>query len=230
MPKTDNDDILRPRPRFSTLLPTEHLRRTTVEAGRELDSEQNASAASVARVLEHINDVESRTELQTRIFMLEEQVERLNARRDEVDQAFRSELSLLRTTLESALEAISNPSHSLDALRKEFEEKLLEARSDLRFEIVTVQKQLESLTPAGVDAGELEEIREDFQVRIDASEQRTARASADLEELIATQKLQLEHQRGLHAELVRRLSNALAGFAQSLTDPAAVIEEPEPTI
>lgn len=230
MTRTDRDDALRPRPRFSTLLPAEHLRRTTAQAGRELISEENDSVESIARILDRINEVESRTDLQARIAVLEEQVERLRSRRDEVDQEFRSELSVLRTTLESALEAISTPAVSPEALRREFEEKLLEARSDLRFEIVKVQKELEDLVPAGVDTTELEEIREDFQARIAASEERSAKVAGELEDLVAAQRAQLDSQRALHAELVRRLSNALAGFAQSLNDPAAVFEEPEPSL
>ncbi len=225
MAKREKHDVQRPRPRFTTLLPSEHLRRTAVKAGREMEIEQTDSVVSIAQVLDEIDDVESRADLQTRIVMLEEQIERLSARRDEVDQAIESQLSVLRTTVESALEAIASLAlpppapelapEDLDVLRKEFDEKLMEARSDLRFEIVNLSKEL---TAAPVGPEELEAIREDFQSRIDASDERAAASAAYLEDLINAQREQLNSQRARHTEVIQRLSKELAGFAGALTD------------
>ena len=225
MAKAENEDIAGPRPRFTTLLPSEHLRRTAVKAGRELDIEQADSVVSIARLLDNINEVESRADLQTRIVMLEEQVERLSARRDEVDQAIDSELDVLRTTIESAMEAVASlilpppapeaSTEGIDALRKEFDEKLMAARSDLRFEILNLSKELPA---APAVTGELEAIREDFQSRLDASDERVAKSAAYLEDLVNEQREHLAQEKARHAEVIQRLSVQLAGFAAALAE------------
>lgn len=121
---------------------------------------------SIARAFEEISDAQSRAELEARLDLLEERMERLASRRDEVDQAIHSELNVMRTRIESALEAagpaiarrtpgqvtsgvgpVAIPGNAPPALpepyRKEIERQLLQARSDLRFEIFGLQKQLE---------------------------------------------------------------------------------------
>ena len=222
MPKANKDDVARPRPRFSTLLPSEHLRRTAVEAGRELDVEQEDSVVSIARVLDEINEVENRTDLQARILLLEEQLDRLNARRDEVDQSLQSQLNVMKTTLDGALEAIASlalpapspalPLEVLDELRREFDEKLMQVREQLRTEMVNFLAEQAAL-PAEDD---FEEIRENFQSRMDACDERTARWGAYLEEMIGAVAARLEDQKLRHADVVSRLSAELSSFADAL--------------
>src|SRR5688572_14694546 len=138
MAKAENDDDLFGPLLRSALRGHGHVRRVAFQSGRELDTEQNESVISIARVLGEIDDVESRTDLQTRMMQLEEQVERLSDRRDEMDQAIESKIHLLRTTLESALEAIAvaepivaedDPIELMESVREEFSAKLQELRS-----------------------------------------------------------------------------------------------------
>jgi hypothetical protein len=227
MARAENDKTLRPVS-LGTLEADEQLRRTVRRAGRQMDLEQNRTVITIARALEQIDDVESRADLQTRIALLEERVERL-AKRPEVDQEVESQLKVLRTTLESALEAIAAPPPAaprtgaplhwpprpdeFEALRKEFEARLLEARSDLRYEILRVQKDLEA-APSGTLA--LDELRTELLARIEESEQKAAEAAKLLEESIDAQRQELERGRIAQVETMARLSRELANFSRSL--------------
>lgn len=254
MAKAENDRVIRPAVWGSNPLTDDQVRRIATDAARELDEEQNRSVGSIARALEAITDVSSRTDLQTRMLMLEEQVERLNNRRDEIDQAVESKLSVLRTTIESALEAIGAPAArfaepeapadsvietpeqvpapvveaisraaaalprtggpvpdaAMEAFRREFEEKLLQARSDLRFEIMRVQRD----GGPGSVPGELTELME---ARIRASEEKASAAAVYLQEMILAQQAELRQQKTEHALLMDRLAGELAGFAHFLS-------------
>lgn len=229
MAQAENDQIGRPPTRLGSLQANEQLRRTVRRAGHQMDLEQNRTVVTIARALEEINDVESRADLQTRIVMLEERVERLAARPAEVDQAVQSQLSVLRTTVESALEAIASPAPApapetgpihwppkpddLQVLRKEFEAKLLEARSDLRYEILKVQKDLEA-SPSGSPAAD--EVRTELLARISESEEKASKAAVYLEEMLNAQRQELERERRQHVEVMARLSRELANFSRSL--------------
>ncbi len=227
MAQGENDKIGRPPTRLGSLQANEQLRRTVRRAGHQMDLEQNRTVVTIARALEEINDVESRADLQTRIVMLEERVERLAARPTEVDQAVQSQLSVLRTTVESALEAIASPAPApetgplhwppkpddLQVLRKEFEAKLLEARSDLRYEILKVQKDLEA-SPSGSPAAD--EVRTELLARISESEQKASKAAVYLEEMLNAQRQELERERTRQVEVMARLSRELANFSRSL--------------
>lgn len=222
MPKANKDDVARSRARFTTLLPSEHLRRTAVQAGRDLDDEQEDSVVSIARVLDEINEVENRTDLQARMLLLEEQVERLGARRDYLDQSLQSQLSVMKATLDGALEAIASlalpaptpafPVEALDGLRREFGEKLMQVRDQLRAEMVNLQAEQSALPVEE----QLDRIRDDFQARMDACDERVARWGAYLEELIGAVAARLQDQKLRHAEVVGRLSAELSSFAEVL--------------
>jgi hypothetical protein len=227
MAQAENDKTLRPVS-LGTLEADEQLRRAVRRAGRQMDLEQNRSVITIARALEQIDDVESRADLQTRMAQLEERLERL-ASRPAVDQEVESQLKVLRTTIESALEAIAAPppasppgeaplhwpprADELEALRKEFEARLLEARSDLRYEILRVEKDL-GATPSGTLA--VDELRTELLARIEKAETRAAGAVKLLEESIAAQRQELERERTSHVEVMARLSRELANFSRSL--------------
>ncbi|HEX2054600.1 MAG TPA: hypothetical protein VHJ78_12855 [Actinomycetota bacterium] len=222
MPNSERNEASRPRQRFTTLLPSEHLRRTAVQAGREMDREQSDTVVSIAKVLDEIDDVESRTDLQTRLTVLEEQVESLNARRDDVDQSVESELSVLRTTMESTMEAIAAlpapglAPEILDMLRIEFDEKLLATRTDFGYALQSLQNELETRTDAQAD---IEALRDDFQVRMDAADERLAKAVSYLEDLIRMQRDRFEEQKARQADVLSRLSSELSGLAGALAQP-----------
>ena len=240
MPKPDKSESPRPRQRFTTLLPSEHLRRTAVQAGREMDLEQTDSVVSIAKVLGEIDDVGSRTDLQARLEQLEEEVARLKVRRDEGDQSIESQLSVLRTTLESALGAIASLSlpgpglapEVVDMLRTELDEKIVAARSDLRYEILNLEKKVTELPEPGGGEDRLaafqeevrartEALREDFQARMDAADDRAEKAAAYLEEMVGALRSELDAQKGRQAEVLGRLSAELSGLAASLAAPKA---------
>jgi hypothetical protein len=84
----------------------EWVKSRAASADRQLEAEERKSVLSIARTLEEINDVQARAHLEMRIATLEDQVERLMDRRDERDQAVHAELSVMRTRIEDALEAI----------------------------------------------------------------------------------------------------------------------------
>ncbi|HYO00240.1 MAG TPA: hypothetical protein VEU28_11250 [Actinomycetota bacterium] len=216
MAKAENDELA-PLFRRSALLEGDRVRLVALQAERMLESEQNASVTSIARVMGEIDDVEARADLQTRMLQLEEQVQRLSVRRDEIDQAIESKIHILRTTIESALEAIGQKPPATvelaESLRDEFEAKLLEARSDLRFEILQVQKQVEeSVAPPHLDA---EALREELEDRLYASEQRNANAATYLEEMINAQRERIDKQE----EFRKRMSSQLATFVSTLAPP-----------
>jgi hypothetical protein len=229
MAQAENDKTGRPPTRLGSLQANEQLRRTVRRAGHQMDLEQNRTVVTIARALEEINDVESRADLQTRMLMLEERVERLAARPAGIDQAVQSQLSVLRTTVESALEAIASPApppppetgpihwppkpDDLQVLRKEFQAKLLEARSDLRYEILKVQKDLEA-SPSGSPAAD--EVRTELLARISESEEKASKAAMYLEEMLNAQRQELERERSAHVEVMARLSRELANFSRSL--------------
>lgn len=265
MAKAENDKVVRPAV-WGALFTDDRVSRNATEAARELDEEQNRSVVNIARALEEITDVSTRTDLQTRMLILEEQVERLNNRRDEIDQAIESKLSILRTTIESALEAIGAPemllaeppaagvktieppiqspvapapaaepvleaiaqaaetlqwppagdpapAGAIEALRREFEEKLLQARSDLRFEIMRVEK--------AAGAGSVEGLSGQLEDRIRASEEKASGAAGYLQEMIVAQQTEFRRQKTEHALLMDRLAGELAGFARFLAGAQA---------
>lgn len=247
MAKAENDKVVRPAV-WGALFTDDRVSRSATEAVRELDEEQNRSVVNIARALEEITDVSARTELQTRMLILEEQVERLNNRRDEIDQAIESKLSILRTTIESALEAIGAPGMppadpapasepvldaiaqaaetlqwppagapapdgAIEALRREFEEKLLQARSDLRFEIMRVEK--------ATGAGSVDGLSGRLEARIRVSEEKASGAAGYLQEMILAQQAELRRQKTEHALLMDRLAGELAGFARFLSGAQA---------
>lgn len=223
MAQAENDKTLRPVS-LGTLEADEQLRRTVRRAGRQMDLEQSRSAITIARALEQIDDVESRADLQTRMAQLEERLERL-ASRPAVDQGVESQLKVLRTTVESALEAIAAPppasaplhwpptADELEALRKEFEARLLEARSDLRYEILRVEKDL-GKTLSGTPA--VDELKTELLGRIEEAETRAAEAVKLLEESIKAQRQELERGRTAQVESMARLFRELANLSRSL--------------
>ena len=244
VPKQDKSESPRPRQRFTTLLPSEHLRRTAVQAGQEMDREQTDSVVSIARVLGEIDDVGSRTDLHARLEQLEGEVARLKGRREEGDQSIESQLSVLRTTLESALGAIASLSlpapgfapEVVDMLRTELDEKIVAARSDLRYEIVNLENKLTELPePGGEEArmealredfqARMEALREDFQARMDAADERAEKAAAYLEEMVGALRTELDEQKGRQAEVLGRLSTELSGLATSMAPPKAGVTE-----
>jgi hypothetical protein len=220
MAKAENDDDLFGPLLRSALRGHGHVRRVAFQTGRELDTEQNESVISIARVLGEIDDVESRTDLQTRMMQLEEQVERLSDRRDEMDQALESKIHLLRTTLESALEAIAvaepivaeDPIELVESVREEFSAKLQELRSVLSVGILQLQKRIESADPAA----QVQELREEFEERLYESEHRIASATDYLEAMILAERERIDHQKAQQAAFRDRISKDLANFVKDL--------------
>jgi hypothetical protein len=163
---------------------------------------------------------------------LEEQVERLSARPGESDQAIEAKIHILRTTIESALEAIVVPkpeepvtpvappsADALEDLRKEFDAKLQAARSDISFEVLQIQKDLEeSRSTAGVSI-DTQTILDEFEDRLYASEQRNSNAAVYLEEMINAQRDRIDQLKTLQAEFVERMSKEFAGFMRTLAAP-----------
>lgn len=230
MSSAENDNLLGPRLRIA--LRDGYVRRAAQETGRELESEQDDSVISIARVLGDIDQAGGRADLETRMGQLEEQVEKLSARPGETDRAIEAKIHILRTTIESALEAIVVPKpeepvtpvappgdDALEELRKEFDAKLQAARSDLRFEILEVQKELEeSRTTAGVSI-DTQTILDEFEDRLYASEQRNSNAAVYLEEMINAQRDRIDQLKTLQAEFVERMSKEFAGFMRTLAAP-----------
>ena len=90
----------------------EWVRKRAEKADKELDREQTNTVITIARALEDIADTEARAKLDTRLTMVEEQLERLLERRDQVDQATQAELAVMRARIEEALEAMGSASES----------------------------------------------------------------------------------------------------------------------
>lgn len=230
MSSAENDNLLGPRLRIA--LRDGYVRRAAQQTERELESEQYDSVLSIARVLGDINQAEGRADLETRILQLEEQVEKLSARPGETDQAIEAKIHILRTTIESALEAIvvakpeepSAPvatpsSDALEELRKEFDAKLQAARSDISFEVLEIQKMLEERrTTTGVPI-DTQAILDEFEDRLYASEQRNSNAAVYLEEMINAQRDRIDQLKTLQAEFVERMSKEFAGFMRTLAAP-----------
>ncbi|MEX0789485.1 MAG: hypothetical protein WD178_01775 [Actinomycetota bacterium] len=228
MSSAENDDLLGPRLRIA--LRNGYVRRAAQQTERELESESNDSVISIARVLGDINQAEGHADLQTRLVQLEEQVERLSARPGEADQAVEAKIQILRTTIESALEAIVVPpaeepksseisADALEALRKEFEVQLQAARSDLRFEIHELRSLLEAV-PARIEAPvDTRAVLEELEDRLYASEQRNSNAAVYLEEMINAQRDRIDQLKTLHAEFVERMSKEFANFMRTLATP-----------
>ncbi|CAN5773446.1 hypothetical protein BH23ACT12_BH23ACT12_14080 [soil metagenome] len=228
MSSVENDELLGPRLRIA--LRDGHVRRAAQEAGRELVSEQNDSVISIARVLGDIDQAGSRADLEARLVQLEEQVERLSARPGEADQAIESKIQILRTTIESALEAIVVPpaevpksaepsAGALEALRKEFDVKLQAARSDLRFEIHEIRNLLEA-APTKIEASvDTKAVLEELEDRLYASEQRNASAAVYLEEMITAQRDRIDQLKSLQSEFVERMSKEFSNFMRTLAAP-----------
>jgi hypothetical protein len=227
MSSAENDNLLGPRLRIA--LRDGSVRRAAQETGRELESEQNDSVISIAQVLGVIDQAGGRADLETRMVQLEEQVERLSARPGESDQAIEAKIHILRTTIESALEAIvvpkpedpigTLPADSLEELRKEFDAKLQAARSDMSFEVLQIQKELEEgRTTAGASI-DTQAILDEFEDRLYASEQRNSNAAVYLEEMINAQRDRIDQLKTLQAEFVERMSKEFAGFMRTLAAP-----------
>lgn len=220
MAKAENDDDLFGPLLRSALRGHGHVRRVAFQTGRELDTEQNESVISIARVLGEIDDVESRTDLQTRMMQLEEQVERLSDRRDEMDQALESKIHLLRTTLESALEAIAvaepivaeDPIELVESVREEFSAKLQELRTMLSVGMLQLQKRIESAD----SAAQVQELREEFEERLYESEHRIASATDYLEAMILAERERIDHQKAQQSAFRDRISKDLANFVKDL--------------
>jgi hypothetical protein len=230
MSSAENDNLLGPRLRIA--LRDGYVRRAAQETERELESEQNRSVISIAQVLGDIDQAGGRADLETRMGQLEEQVERLSARPGESDQAIEAKIHILRTTIESALEAIVVPkpeepvtpvippsADALEDLRKEFDAKLQAARSDISFEVLQIQKDLEeSRSTAGVSI-DTQTILDEFEDRLYASEQRNSNAAVYLEEMINAQRDRIDQLKTLQAEFVERMSKEFAGFMRTLAAP-----------
>jgi hypothetical protein len=230
MSSAENDNLLGPRLRIA--LRDGYVRRAAQETERELESEQNRSVISIAQVLGDIDQAGGRADLETRMGQLEEQVERLSARPGESDQAIEAKIHILRTTIESALEAIVVPkpeeavtpvappsADAMEELRKEFDAKLQAARSDMSFEVLQIQKELEeSRTTAGVSI-DTQTILDEFEDRLYASEQRNSNAAVYLEEMINAQRDRIDQLKTLQADFVERMSKEFAGFMRTLAAP-----------
>ncbi len=230
MSSAENDNLLGPRLRIA--LRDGSVRRAAQETGRELESEQDDSVISIARVLGDIDQAEGRADLETRMGQIEEQVEKLSARPGESDQAIEAKIHILRTTIESALEAIVVPksqesvtppalptADALEELRKEFDAKLQAARSDMSFEVLQIQRELEEgRTTAGVSI-DTQTILDEFEDRLYASEQRNSNAAVYLEEMINAQRDRIDQLKTLQAEFVERMSKEFTSFMRTLAAP-----------
>lgn len=226
MAKIENDELLGSLQRRSALAGLQRSRQAARRADREFfAAEEQDSVNCIARVLGDIDSAENRTGLETRVQQLEEHLERLAARPDDGYQALESKIHLLRKTIESALEAVGAPSaatvpssDALAGLRTEFESRLMEARSDLRFEILQVQKAAAAGPPPVLRAEpDPDELREEFSERINACEERVFKATADLEALIRAQGDRLDRLQAQQLELMERLSEQMSSFARTLT-------------
>lgn len=230
MSSAENDNLLGPRLRIA--LRDGYVRRAAQETGRELESEQNHSVISIAQVLGDIDQAGGRADLETRMGQLEDQVEKLSARPGESDQAIESKIHILRTTIESALEAIvvlkpEEPvtpaalptADALEELRKEFDAKLQAARSDMSFEVLQIQKELAgSRTTDGVSI-DTQPILDEFEDRLYASEQRNSNAAVYLEEMINAQRDRIDQLKTLQAEFVERMSKEFTSFMRTPAAP-----------
>lgn len=228
MSSAENDNLLGPRLRIA--LRDGYVRRAAQETGRELESEQNHAVISIAQVLGDIDQAGGRADLETRMGQLEDQVEKLSARPGESDQAIEAKIHILRTTIESALQAIVVPkpeetpaalptAGALEELRKEFDAKLQAARSDMSFEVLQIQKELEqSRTTAGVSI-DTQTILDEFEDRLYASEQRNSNAAVYLEEMINAQRDRIDQLKTLQAEFVERMSKEFTSFMRTLAAP-----------
>lgn len=231
MSSAENDNLLGPRLRIA--LRDGYVRRAARETGRELEAEQNHSVISIARVLGDIDQAEGRADLETRMVQLEEQVERLSARPGESDQAIEAKIQILRTTIESALEAIVVPAaekpeppvaaptlpDAIEELRREFDAKLQAARSDMSFEVLQIQKDLEESRTSAGGSIDTQTILDEFEDRLYASEQRNSNAAVYLEDLVNAQRDRIDQLKTLQAEFVERMSQEFAGFMRTLAAP-----------
>jgi hypothetical protein len=228
MSSAENDELLGPRLRIA--LRDGYVRRAAQITERELESEQNDSVISIARILGDINQAEGQADLHTRLMQLEEQVEKLGARPGEADQAIEAKIQILRTTIESALEAIvvapqeapksSEPaSGAVEALREEYDVKLQAARSDLRFEIHELRNLLEAASPKVEAPVDTQSVLEELEDRLYMSEQRNADAAVYLEEMINAQRDRIDQLKTLQTEFVERMSKEFAIFMRTLAAP-----------
>lgn len=228
MSTVENDELLGPRLRIA--LREGYVRRAAQRTERELQAEQNDSVISIARVLGDINQAEGQADLHTRLMQLEEQVEKLGARPGEADQAIESKIQILRTTIESALEAIVVPpleapkssepaADAIEALREEYDVKLQAARSDLRFEIHEIRNLLEAAPPKIEACVDTQAVLEELEDRLYASEQRNADAAVYLEEMINAQRDRIDQLKTLQSEFVERMSKEFTSFMRTLAAP-----------
>lgn len=228
MSSAENDELLGPRLRIA--LRDGYVRRAAQRTERELETEQNDSVISIARVLGDINQAEGQADLHTRLMQLEEQVEKLGARPGEADQAIESKIQILRTTVESALEAIVVPpleapkssepaADVIEALREEYDVKLQAARSDLRFEIHEIRNLLEAVPPKIEASVDTQAVLEELEDRLYASEQRNADAAVYLEEMINAQRDRIDQLKTLQSEFVERMSKEFTSFMRTLAAP-----------
>lgn len=82
------------------------VKRNAREAKKELKAEQKDSVGHLAEALGEINEGEAVAHLDMRVAFLERQVERLVARREEIDRGVQGELAVMRARIEDALEAV----------------------------------------------------------------------------------------------------------------------------
>jgi hypothetical protein len=123
VPDTSGNNVLK-RASKASKSELDWVRTRAKKAEKELDREQTNSVVTIARALEDIADTEARAELDTRLAMVEEQLERLLERRDEVDQATQAELAVMRARIEDALDAIGAASESQRLTWAAMEERL----------------------------------------------------------------------------------------------------------
>lgn len=101
------------------------VRRNAKRAGRELDREQEESVAHLAQALGQISEDEALAHLDARLGFVERQVERLAARREEVDRGIQAELAVTRAGVEEALRAAAESAEEQKEARVSLEKRLL---------------------------------------------------------------------------------------------------------
>lgn len=106
------------------------------------------------------------------------------------------------------------PALTTEELSEELNEKVLQARSDLRYEIHQVALLIERHTAR---AEELADLRRELLERIAESEGRAEQADAFLEEILSSQQGRLERERQDRLDAFARLSREFPFLAGSLT-------------
>jgi hypothetical protein len=169
MSDTAGNNVLKRRTKASKS-ELEWVRKRAEKADEELDREQTNTVITIARALEDIADTEARAELDTRLTMVEEQLERLLERRDQVDQATQAELAVMRARIEDALEAMGSASES---------QRLAWAAMEERLSTISAQRLAVELALEGRDAEQSQDARPS---RVSRKEAALQTALDDLEE------------------------------------------------